>query len=87
MSRSSGDQSTTQSASDAEFRATFSLLPLVNNIMRTLAGGQGDPKAVQKTVSLTLHISPCTVCSSLRGGRATVPVTPLSAATGELPVP
>ena len=51
MSRSGGDQSTSQSASDADFRATFSLLPHVNNIMRTLAGGQGDPKVVQKTVS------------------------------------
>lgn len=44
-------------ASDAEFRAMFSLLPHVNNIVRILAGGQADPKAVQKTVSLFMYVS------------------------------
>ena len=49
----SGEQAS-RSASDAEFRATFSLLPYVHNIMRALAGGQGDPKAVEKAVSMLL---------------------------------
>ena len=48
MSGSVGEQS---GASDADFRATFSLLPHVNNITSALAGGQADSKAVQKTVS------------------------------------
>ena len=38
------------SASDAEFRATFSLLPHVNSILTTLS--QGDHTAVEKAVSL-----------------------------------
>ena len=50
--RMSGEQAS-QSASDAEFRATFSLLPHVHNIVRALAGGQGDPKAVEKAVSVS----------------------------------
>ena len=39
-------------ASDAEVRATFSLLPHVTNITRVLAGNQADSKvAIQKAVS------------------------------------
>ena len=40
------------SATDAEIRATFSLVPRVATITRTLAAGQADSKAaVQKAVS------------------------------------
>lgn len=52
----SREPSASQSASDAEFRAMFSLLPHVNNMVRILAGGQTDPKAVQKPVSLLIGV-------------------------------
>ena len=37
--------------SDAEFRATFSLLPYVLRLSRVLSSGQTDPQATQKIVS------------------------------------
>ena len=36
---------------DAEFRATFSLLPYVLRLSRVLSSGQTDPQATQKIVS------------------------------------
>ena len=53
MSRAGGEQAG-QSANDAEFRATFSLLPHVNNVMKALASCQADTKAVLKAVSPSL---------------------------------
>ena len=47
--------SSQQSASDAEFRASFSLLPHVNNIMASLS--QSDHSAVEKTVGYTMRYS------------------------------
>ena len=44
--------SSQQSASDAEFRASFSLLPHVNNILASLS--QSDHSAVEKTVGYTV---------------------------------
>jgi hypothetical protein len=45
--------SSQQSASDAEFRASFSLLPHVNNILASLS--QSDHSAVEKTVGYTMR--------------------------------
>ena len=41
--------------SDVEFRATFSLLPYVLKLCRTLSSGQTDPQATQKTVTLSVY--------------------------------
>ena len=38
--------------SDAEFRATFSLLPYVLRLSRVLSSGQTDPQATKKIVSV-----------------------------------
>jgi len=40
--------------SDVQFRATFSLLPHVLKLCRTLSTGQTDPQATQKTVRLAM---------------------------------
>ena len=49
MSRGGEQGGSQQSATDAEFRASFSLLPHVNSILAGL--GQSDHLAVGKTVS------------------------------------
>ena len=53
MSRAGEPQGTSsgqQNATDAEFRAAFSLLPQINNILTSV--GQSDRSAVEKAVGI-----------------------------------